>query len=213
MKRSKHIFVGVAFCFMFAIPVLGKKFNINFRPLTEQDREWAINIGVQRYMNIYQDKMYFINARNSSSLESRYQLLAPDQFTEKKRALIAESHYIVDQFLQNEDDFRAIVLLCGKKPIGGLFYRLFEDGVLVIDEALFDGPISEDVKKYVLTDYLRLLEPAFSIHKFFVRSVNKEELSYFSRLGFEPQEPEVARRYNYDPVLYLSLSKTYANSK
>ena len=92
---------------------------------------------------------------------------------------------------------RAWVFQFDGQDIGAIFYRDSPDPestnptylslsdveperkVMVIDEGIFTESISDDLKSYILTDFLLKLEPELKTHVFCARPVHRFDLPFF----------------------------------
>lgn len=180
-----------------------EKSELTSRPFVEADREWASEVGVKAYMEMYKGQAYYWGAD--------YEFLAPTDDAGKEKRLWDDAKTLVDTYLKhNGVMFHSFVLNYKEQDIGGVFYRVASDGLLILDEFVLVDSVSSDLKKYILDEYLRKLEPDCQIFTFSLRPINNNYMTLFNDLGYRPQFPDVVKETGYDPVLYMGLVKTFA---
>lgn len=177
---------------------------VTSRPFVEADRDWASELGVKAYMEMYKGQPYYWGPN--------YEFLAPTDDAGKEKTLWADAKTLVDTYLADDRSlfhFHPVVLTYKEKDIGGVFYRVAPDNLLILDEFVLVESVSSDLKKYILDEYLRKLEPTCQIFTFALRPINADYMTLFNDLGYRPQFPDVVKALGRDPVLYMGLVKTF----
>jgi hypothetical protein len=207
MKLFLKLLVGISLWACFALPVWSMEPNVTYRRMTKEDFSWALSMGLQHYMDIYFDKAFYVRNKSEDLSAGKYTLLSSGNGDVKEQILRNDAKRLLESyFKEGQNTLDALVFSMNGKNLGGIFYRKQDGGVLVIDEAIFEKSVSMNVRKFIMTILLSKIEPTCRTHKVFIRPINEEDLSFFNSLRFKLEDEE---KYNYDPLLYIALSKTY----
>jgi hypothetical protein len=164
------------------------------------DDNYLINLGVLCYLDLYKNSTYFVKENESYKLLTN----SKEALEDKQKFLRRDAEILVNSYAESPNSY-AYVISQDKNLIGGLFYRIPEEGILYIDELIFVEPVSIEIKEAIL-NLIEKLDHDQEIHRIevAVRFINASYLSFYYKAGFLPIEPP---SYGKDPILYITLSK------
>jgi ribosomal protein S18 acetylase RimI-like enzyme len=172
--------------------------------LTKAQQDWFLKEFPRSFMSVYRDKTFIIT-KNENPV-----VLGPKNIEDKKIWLTDTAKDEFENYvLAPKSGYKAILIEYQKKPIGTILYRLLDNEKTVYIAQYFIVPEfqKKGIGQYLLMKVLPGLHPEYKRYEILARHQNDAAFLLYSKSGFSFGDLEIVKKYDYDPLRYMSFYK------
>lgn len=202
-RRSYKVLFLIIILHVSSVFGLNLQKDISTRNLRGEDKEWVLRELVEGFMSVYKDKAFVINKGKESII------VGPKDNNEKRSWLRSSFIEEFNNYVSwPKEGYKAVGITLKGSTIGILFYQLKENSTIYLAQfALTPQYQKHGIGTYVINAVLPVLHPGYKRYEVLTRHQNDAAILLYKKLGFKIGDIDLVKRYDYDPLKYMSFYK------
>ncbi len=208
-KKMRNFFLRLTLIITAILPFIVGAASIDFKEVTIADltkkyQPWFIKEFPKGFMAVYHDKTFVITK------EGKPTILGPTNTKDKQVWLLETAkEEFQDYVLTPKEGYKAILIEYQKQPIGSLLYRMLENEKTIYLAQYFIDPEfqKKGIGVHLLLNILPALHPDYKRYEILARHQNDAAFLLYKKAGFSIGDEAMVKKYDYDPLRYMSFYK------